>query len=93
LGTIGKKGLFYQLIVSQIHENKKRRQIIMVTHNPNIVVNGDAEFVNVLQFRGGQVQVLDSGGLCEQSVRDHVCEIMEGGATAFDKRYKRLRDI
>lgn len=85
--------LIYQLIVSQIHENKKRRQIIMVTHNPNIVVNGDAEFVNVLQFRGGQVQVLDSGGLCEQSVRDHVCEIMEGGAVAFDKRYKRLRDI
>ena len=26
--------LIYQLIVSQIHENKKRRQIIMVTHNP-----------------------------------------------------------
>lgn len=85
--------LIYQLIVSQIHENKKRRQIIMVTHNPNIVVNGDAEYVNVLQFRGGQVQVLDSGGLCDQSVRDHVCDIMEGGAIAFDKRYKRLRDI
>jgi energy-coupling factor transporter ATP-binding protein EcfA2 len=85
--------LIYQLIVSQIHENKKRRQIIMVTHNPNIVVNGDAEYVNVLHFRRGQVEVLDSGGLCEQSVRDHVCDIMEGGAVAFDKRYKRLRDI
>ncbi|GAD78626.1 TrlF family AAA-like ATPase [Vibrio ezurae] len=85
--------LIYQLIVSQIHENKKRRQIIMVTHNPNIVVNGDAEFVNVLHFHAGQVQVLESGGLCEQSVRDHVCNIMEGGATAFDKRYSRLRVI
>ncbi|MFB2650575.1 TrlF family AAA-like ATPase [Shewanella mangrovisoli] len=85
--------LIYQLIVSQIHENKKRRQIIMVTHNPNIVVNGDAEFVNVLHFHAGQVQVLDSGGLCEQTVRDHVCNIMEGGATAFDKRYNRLRMI
>ncbi|WP_100754334.1 TrlF family AAA-like ATPase [Vibrio salilacus] len=85
--------LIYQLIVSQIHENKKRRQIIMVTHNPNIVVNGDAEFVNVLHFHAGQVQVLESGGLCEQTVRDHVCNIMEGGATAFDKRYNRLRII
>ncbi|BDQ68159.1 TrlF family AAA-like ATPase [Shewanella xiamenensis] len=85
--------LIYQLIVSQIHENKKRRQIIMVTHNPNIVVNGDAEFVNVLHFHAGQVQVLESGGLCEQTVRDHVCNIMEGGATAFDKRYNRLRMI
>jgi len=63
----------------------------MVTHNPNIVVNGDAEFVNVLHFRAGQVQVLESGGLCEQSIRDHVCNIMEGGTAAFDKRYRRLR--
>jgi energy-coupling factor transporter ATP-binding protein EcfA2 len=85
--------LIYQLIVSQIHENKKRRQIIMVTHNPNIVVNGDAEFVNVLHFHAGQVQVLEAGGLCEQAVRDHVCNIMEGGTAAFDKRYHRLRNI
>ncbi|EOD77257.1 PHP domain protein [Grimontia indica] len=85
--------LIYQLIVSQIHENKKRRQIIMVTHNPNIVVNGDAEFVNVLHFHAGQVQVMEAGGLCEQTVRDHVCNIMEGGAAAFDKRYRRLRSI
>lgn len=85
--------LIYQLIVSQIHANKKRRQIIMVTHNPNIVVNGDAEFVNVLHFHAGQIQILASGGLCEQEVRDHVCHIMEGGAAAFDKRYNRLRGI
>ncbi len=85
--------LIYQLIVSQIHENKKRRQIIIVTHNPNIVVNGDAEFINVLQFHGGQVQVLTAGGLCEQPIREQVCNIMEGGATAFDKRYNRLRAI
>ncbi len=85
--------LIYQLIVSQIHENKKRRQIIMVTHNPNIVVNGDAEYVNVLHFHAGQVQVLKAGGLGEQEIRDHVCDIMEGGAAAFDKRYNRLRLI
>lgn len=85
--------LIYQLIVSQIHENKKHRQIIMVTHNPNIVVNGDAEYVNVLHFNGGQVQVLEAGGLCEQTIRGHVCDIMEGGTAAFEKRYKRLRQI
>lgn len=82
--------LIYQLIVSQIHQNKKRRQIIVVTHNPNIVVNGDSEMVNVLEFRGGQVQVLDSGGLSEETIRTHICEIMEGGVEAFEKRYKRI---
>ena len=65
----------------------------MVTHNPNIVVNGDAEYVNVLHFKGGQVQVLNAGGLCEQKIRNSVCDIMEGGPIAFDKRYSRLREI
>ncbi|WP_405282014.1 TrlF family AAA-like ATPase [Cobetia sp. Ld8] len=83
--------LIYQLIVSQIHENKKKRQIIMVTHNPNIVVNGDAELVNVLEFKKGQIQITKAGGLCEKEIREHVCNIMEGGTTAFDKRYQRLR--
>lgn len=82
--------LIYRLIVSQIHENKKRRQILMVTHNPNIVVNGDAELINVLEFNNGQVTVVNSGGLCDDSIRDNICEIMEGGVEAFEKRYQRI---
>lgn len=85
--------LIYELIVHQIHENKKRRQIIIVTHNPNIVVNGDAEFVNILHFHSGQVQVLESGCLSEKSVRTQICNIMEGGEIAFTNRYNRLRMI
>lgn len=82
--------LVYSLIVNQIRLNKKRRQIIIVTHNPNIVVNGDAELVNVMEFRGGQVQIKTSGSLIEQSIRDEVCDIMEGGKEAFNKRYQRI---
>ncbi len=48
-------------------------------------------------FSAGQVQVLKAGGLGEarreKDIRDHVCDIMEGGAAAFDKRYNRLRLI
>ncbi|PII47243.1 hypothetical protein BKN43_19305 [Klebsiella quasipneumoniae] len=44
--------LINKLIVSQIHSNKRRRQIIIITHNPNIVVNGDAEYINVMHFNG-----------------------------------------
>jgi hypothetical protein len=85
--------LIYELIVKQIHENKNRRQIIIVTHNPNIVVNGDAELVHVLKFEGGQIQLATTGGLEENQVRDAVCTIMEGGRVAFDKRYKRIRRV
>nr|VFK36568.1 MAG: PHP-associated [Candidatus Kentron sp. SD]VFK39635.1 MAG: PHP-associated [Candidatus Kentron sp. SD]VFK78057.1 MAG: PHP-associated [Candidatus Kentron sp. SD] len=82
--------LIYDLIVRQIHENKNRRQLIIVTHNPNIVVNGDAELVHVLTFQGGQVQIDRQGGIEESNVRDAICAIMEGGREAFDKRYRRI---
>lgn len=82
--------LIYDLVVKQIHANKKNRQLIIVTHNPNIVVNGDAELVHVLEFKNGQVQCATQGGLEEQTIRDHICDIMEGGREAFDKRYHRI---
>lgn len=82
--------LIYDLIVRQIRENKLRRQLVIVTHNPNIVVNGDAELVHVLAFRGGQCRVVERGALQENSVREEVCRVMEGGREAFERRWKRL---
>lgn len=82
--------LIYDLIVKQIHENKNRRQFIIVTHNPNIVVNGDSELVLVLKFENGQVQIDKQGGLEESSIRESICTIMEGGRQAFVKRYNRI---
>ncbi len=83
--------LIYDLIVRQIHENKSRRQLVIVTHNPNIVVNGDSELVHVLKFeKNGQVQIAQQGGLEESTIREAICDIMEGGRQAFDKRYKRI---
>lgn len=82
--------LIYDLVVRQIHENKQQRQLIIVTHNPNIVVNGDAELVHVLKFEGGQVQIGQQGGLEESNIRQSICDIMEGGKAAFDKRYRRI---
>ena len=81
--------LIYELIVHQIHANKARRQLVIVTHNPNIVVNGGAELVHVLQFNG-QVQINQHGGLDEPDIRKAICNIMEGGKEAFEKRYKRM---
>jgi len=82
--------LIYDLIVRQIHSSKNKRQLIIVTHNPNIVVNGDAELVHIMEFKDGQVQVADQGGLGEKNIRNAICEIMEGGITAFKNRYKRI---
>lgn len=82
--------LIYDLIVRQIRENKLRRQLLIVTHNANIVVNGDAEMVHVLDYRGGQCRVVERGALQERLVREEVCRVMEGGHEAFERRWKRL---
>jgi len=82
--------LIYDLIVRQIRENKLRRQLIVVTHNPNVVVNGDAELVHVMEFGRGQCFVQHRGALQEKTVREEVCRVMEGGREAFARRWRRL---
>ena len=82
--------LIYDLVVRQIRENKLRRQIIVVTHNPNIVVNGDAEMLHALDFAQGQCVIRLSGSLQEEAMRAEVCRVMEGGLEAFERRYRRL---
>ena len=76
--------------MTQLRGIKQKRQILIVTHNANIVVNGDAENVIVLDVRDGQTKIVNQGGLQDQSVRDEICRVMEGGKEAFDLRYKRI---
>lgn len=85
-------GLITSLIVSKLHKNKANRQIIVVTHNPNIVVNGDSEYVIALEDRG-QINPMASGSLQEVDVRKNVCEILEGGEVALQQRYKRMFNV
>lgn len=81
--------LIYNLVVEQIRANKQRRQLIIVTHNANIVVNGDAEMVYALNF-SNQCYVKEKGSLQDKAMREEVCQIMEGGRDAFERRYRRL---
>lgn len=82
--------LIYELLVRRLREQKARRQIIVVTHNPNIVVHGDAELVLSFDTRKGESLSVCSGGLQERMVRDEICRVMEGGRDAFRVRYRRI---
>lgn len=86
--------LIYDLIVRQMRENKRNRQMIVATHNPNIVVNGDAEKVISMDHQAGQCLVTLDGTGCLQDpgVRAEICRVMEGGRQAFEKRYQRLKE-
>ncbi len=83
--------LIYNSIVAQLREIKRKRQVIVVTHNANVVVNGDSENVIPLCIkRSAQTVISGNGGLQEYEVRNKICEILEGGKDAFESRYRRI---
>ena len=82
--------LIYDLIVRQLRETKSKRQVIVVTHNANIVVNGDAEMVFPLYVVRTETRVKQPASIQEKQVREAICNILEGGERAFEQRYKRI---
>ena len=82
--------LIYDLIVRQLRETKTKRQVIVVTHNANIVVNGDAEMVLPLEVVRGQTYVQQPASIQRKKVRESICNILEGGEKAFEQRYRRI---
>ncbi len=83
----------YTLLAAYFRKAKKRRQVILITHNPNLVVNGDSEQVIVAtcarQEDGLPYITYESGSLENREIRGQVCRILEGGADAFLKRERR----
>jgi energy-coupling factor transporter ATP-binding protein EcfA2 len=89
------KSIFDEL-VERFRRARLRRQIIIVTHNANLVVNADADQVIVATcglHRPGELPEIsyESGGLENPDIRRQVCEILEGGEAAFRERARRLR--
>lgn len=98
----------YTTLVEYFKKAKRNRQVIIVTHNANLVVNGDAEQVIVanfekdcvtqrakIKYQAGSlensepVNVAVKNVLDGQGIRQHVCELLEGGEMAFAKREEK----
>jgi len=101
----------YDLLCTIIKEKKKERQIIIVSHNANLVVATDSENIIVANQEGQDPQqdknqyrfeyvnggleysfVKDEnikGILYQQGIKEHVCDILEGGNEAFKQRERK----
>jgi hypothetical protein len=101
-----------ETIVKDLMRRKRERQVIMVSHDANLVIGADSEEILVANRHGddrrnkddkmfsyltGSLEhskpkdpkvklVLDSAG-----IREHACEILDGGAEAFQKRKDKYR--
>jgi len=90
-----------------IKQKKVGRQIIIVSHNANLVVSTDSENIVVANQKGQEssegsqfykfayvngaiecsyVDESKKEVLSQKGIREHVCEILEGGKEAFEKR-------
>lgn len=77
----------YETVVRSVRGVSGRRQLIFVTHNPNIPVLGDARRVVVLQSNGRIGSVRAAGNVDE--VKDEIETVLEGGREAFRRRKER----
>lgn len=92
-------------LVPLIRSIKRYRQIIMVTHNANLVVNTDAEQVIVannaavggsehVSYMTGSIENTNNtaetiDGMIRVGIREQACAILEGGEKAFKQRERR----
>lgn len=72
-------------LVDIFKEIKKYRQVIIVSHNANLVVNADSEQIIVAKNENGMLSYY-SGSLEDPSINSDICRVLEGGQEAFQKR-------
>jgi DNA repair exonuclease SbcCD ATPase subunit len=78
----------YRLLIPVIKEVKKRRQIVMVTHSPNIAVVCDAEqIIHAFIDRANKNRVIYTTGSIESpQINKYLVDVLEGTRPAFDNR-------
>lgn len=77
----------HNIIVESVRNVKNNRQLIFVTHNPNIPVPGEAEQMLVMESDGTAGHIRKSGTV--DDCKENIISILEGGAEAFRKRVER----
>ena len=78
----------FKTLVPCIKDAKRRRQIIMVTHNPNLAVVCDAEQIVYAEIHKDNLNevVYLSGSIEDPIINRKIIDVLEGARPAFDKR-------
>ena len=78
-------------IVSELRRAKLTRQFLFATHNANIPVFGDAEWIGVLSVEENRGQILphEQGAIDVPEIQRLAADILEGGKSAFNQRREK----
>ncbi|WP_353176569.1 TrlF family AAA-like ATPase [Delftia acidovorans] len=82
----------YKVLVKCIKQAKERRQVIMVTHNPNLAVVCDAEQIVYASCDKASCKFeYEAGAIENAEIKDRVVQILEGSEPAFKNRQSKYR--
>lgn len=78
-------------IVTELRSAKTERQFLFATHNANIPVFGDAEWIGIIYSHDnkGHIPLNNQGSIDVPKIRDNVANILEGGKAAFIQRKEK----
>lgn len=76
----------FKTIVSNLRKIKEKRQVIIVTHNPNVAILGDAELIIPLKSTSVHSRIISAGSIDNEDTVKLCCQILEGGESAFKQR-------
>ena len=78
----------FKILTHFLKETKKKRQLIIVTHNPNLAIVGDAEQIIYVQIdkKNYNKFMFESGAIENPNINKHASDILEGTIKAFDIR-------
>lgn len=81
-------------IIKNLWDSKKKRQIIISSHNANLVVNGDSELVVCCDYNETSEQtkghIKYEGSIDNKEIRQEIVSVMEGGERAFKLRKEKF---
>lgn len=80
-------------LVKEIRALKEKRQIILVTHNANIPISGDAENIICLNSDGEKGWIELNGPLDNEKIALKALNILEGGEKSFKRRGKKYKTL
>lgn len=80
----------YDKLVPCILAAKKKRQVIIVTHNPNIAIACDAEQIIYCSINKENNNITyESGSIEDSKIKERVIDVLEGTMPAFDLRRRK----